>query len=134
MRQIGTVESLYNNTAQIRIKRASACGENCSSCKGGCVPTEILVKAKNHIGAKKGDIVAIEMESKKVLGAAALVYIIPLIFLIAGYILGEYLTKNENWGILIGVAATFFVYLIIIAVDRKMKNKFDINIVKIINV
>ena len=54
MREIGIVESVENGYARVRIRRKSACGENCANCKGGCAPTEQLVSALNEADAKTG--------------------------------------------------------------------------------
>lgn len=124
MKQIGIVEKTENDTAVVRIKRASACGENCASCKGGCTPTEQTVTAKNTVGAKTGDNVIISLETHDVLFAAFLVYILPLIVLFAVYMLCTVLKKSEVTAAVCGVFAMLFSFIAARIFDRKTKNKY----------
>lgn len=83
MKKKGIVVSAEGNNAHIRIQRESACGGNCASCASSCAK-ETVVTAINKAGAAAGDYVELEMESSRVLGAAVLVYVIPLLMLDAG--------------------------------------------------
>jgi len=86
--QIVTVRALYpDGTAEVACRRASACGGDCGHC-GGCTNAQtVLVRAYNPIGAKPGDRVVVESASCQVLGAAAAVYLLPVLFLLGGYAL-----------------------------------------------
>ena len=88
MEQIVTVRALYpDGTAEVACRRASACGGDCGHC-GGCTNAQtVLVRAYNPIGAKPGDRVVVESASSQVLGAAAAVYLLPVLFLLGGYAL-----------------------------------------------
>ena len=88
MEQIVTVRALYpDGTAEVACRRASACGGDCGHC-GGCTNAQtVLVRAYNPIGAKPGDRVVVESASCQVLGAAAAVYLLPVLFLLGGYAL-----------------------------------------------
>lgn len=88
MEQIVTVRALYpDGTAEVACRRASACGGDCGHC-GGCINAQtVLVRAYNPIGAKPGDRVVVESASCQVLGAAAAVYLLPVLFLLGGYAL-----------------------------------------------
>lgn len=123
MLQTGIVKKLNNNTADVEITRSSACGDNCASC-GLCPGRTATVTAVNEPNAKVGDTVIIDMSDKKVLGAAALVYIAPLAALIAGYLLCRAVTQHEGISILTGflfLAAAFFV---ISRADRRLHKKY----------
>ena len=87
MEQIVTVRALYpDGTAEVACRRASACGGDCGHC-GGCTNAQtVLVRAYNPIGAKPGDRVVVESASCQVLGAAAAVYLLPVLFLLGGAI------------------------------------------------
>lgn len=124
MKQIGIVEKTENDIAVVRIKRASACGENCASCKGGCTPTEQTVTAKNTVGAKTGDNVIISLETHDVLFAAFLVYILPLIVLFAVYMICTVLKKSEVTAAVCGVFAMLFSLIAARIFDRKTENKY----------
>ena len=83
-----TVRALYpDGTAEVACRRASACSGDCGHC-GGCTNAQtVLVRAYNPIGAKPGDRVVVESASCQVLGAAAAVYLLPVLFLLGGYAL-----------------------------------------------
>ena len=85
MEQIGEVVEIQGSKALVRIQRASACGENCAQCEGGCKPTSTVVKANNSISAKVGDTVKIEMNSLAFMSLAFIGYILPIIICIATY-------------------------------------------------
>ena len=83
-----------NGTAQVACLRQSACSGDCHKCSGcGAVQQSMLLTARNPIGARPGDIVIIESASGPVLAGAAVLYMVPLVLFIAGYLLGEHL-----WG------------------------------------
>lgn len=133
MKEIGRVERVDKNYIWVRVIRKSACGENCASCKGGCVPTERTVCVKNTMDCQSGDKVILEMSSHKVIGAAFLVYIIPLIALFLGYFLGEYIFKNEGSAVITGVIAMAVSLALIKIFDKKSTGKFMAEITGILN-
>ncbi|MFR8332025.1 MAG: SoxR reducing system RseC family protein [Oscillospiraceae bacterium] len=83
MEQIVTVRALYDDgTAEIVCRRASACSGDCGHC-GGCTDAQtVLARANNPIGAKPGDRVVVQSASSQVLGAAVVVYLLPLSLLL----------------------------------------------------
>lgn len=93
MKQKVRVLSVEGTLAKVIHKRPTACHGDCDHCAGGCgsmAATErIIVEAENLIGAKPGDTVIIEGESRKVAWAIALVYVIPLVLFFLGYFLGQ---------------------------------------------
>lgn len=81
---------MEDGTAQVVKMRESACSGDCHKCAGCGAAREMLVlNAKNPIGAKPGDKVVLRSDSAPVLQAAAILYILPLILFLAGYLLGE---------------------------------------------
>lgn len=107
MKQKVMVLSTSGNMARVSYRRPTACHGDCSKCAGGCgsmaAKEEIIVSAENLIGAKTGDSVYIEGETKKVAWAIVLVYVIPVVLFLTGYFLGQ------QWGCgnLIGVLSFF---------------------------
>lgn len=120
MTQIGRVVSATEGLAQVEVQRASACGENCAHCKGGCVPTHHLATVKNTAGAHEGDMVRIETQDGAVLKSACMVYLLPLFILFVCYGATEMLfaiaTLSATAGV-IGMVAGLFVLR---ALDRKI--------------
>ena len=78
-----------DGSAQVVYVRQSACSGDCHKCSGcGAVQQAMIVTARNAIGAKPGELVIVEAETAPVLKAAAVLYLLPLALLIAGYLVG----------------------------------------------
>lgn len=88
MRQKATVEAVQpDGTATLLIRRQSACSGDCHKCGGcGAVGQTLRIRADNPIGALAGELVYVESESRTVLSAAALVYLLPAVLFVAGYL------------------------------------------------
>lgn len=87
MKQIATVVRMIGqDMAEVTTVRQSACAHNCADCAGcGTQPVSITVYAKCSFGVLPGDKVEIYSDNR-VLGYAALVYLVPLALFLAGYI------------------------------------------------
>lgn len=140
MRQKAVVLETEGNIALIEVSRASMC-EGCkknSGCDHHCDISGIMstggkmqAKAENKIGAKIGETVEVETESRKVLGYATLVFIVPIIICAVCYYIASMITSNE--GITVAAAAVGFVltFAVIAAADREITKKApDIKIVR----
>ena len=123
MVQTGLIKKLHGNIADVEIHRSTACGDNCASC-GLCNGRTTIVKAANAAGAAEGDTVVIDMADKKVLGAAFLVYIVPLVLLVAGYFIGSALFKTEPGGIFTGFLLMLLSFLPIVFLDRRSRQRY----------
>ena len=132
MKQTGIVEAVNGSDVKVRVKRSSACGDNCASCGLGCGGREIVVTAENKAGAKKGDTVEIEMKSSKILGAAAWVYMIPVIFFIIGDIIFNSIFHNELIAAAGGLGTMAAIYIAIIVINRKNKDKYRLIVEKVV--
>ena len=118
MEQIGEVVELKGTDAVVRIKRASACGENCSECGGGCKPTASMVTAVNGLSAKVGDTVKLQMNSASFLLLAFIGYILPIIVCIAVYFIVKSITDNILIADISAVSSIAPVLLIFFIVDK----------------
>ncbi len=95
MKEIGIVIKSSGDLCEVSVRRKTACGENCASCKATCSSREHICTAKNLAGAKIGDRVALETDSKKVLKSAFLVYISPILAFLAVYaIVSSYFSQG----------------------------------------
>jgi len=133
MEKIARIVSEEGNYAKIEIIRASACGEKCGSCSGGCSSTGIYVKALNEAGGKPGQMVKIELETSTVMKAAFLAYVLPLIMLVLGVLLGAYIhprldfnISSEALSLLFGVAFLIISYGILKVFDISYSSKGNI--------
>jgi len=95
MEQLVKVQSTApDGTAQVLCVRESACSGDCHKCSGcGAAKETLVLTAKNPIGAREGDLVIVQSASGPVLAAAAMLYMVPIVLFIGGYLLGEHL-----WG------------------------------------
>jgi sigma-E factor negative regulatory protein RseC len=127
--------------AKVEIRRVSACGESCASCKGGCAPTNTYVEAENNIGAKLGQYVEIEMSTKTFLTAVLITYGLPLIMLFVGIFSGSALANslglkmNSDFaGVLLGFLLMALSYIVISKQDKKYskQGKIKFEIIKIL--
>lgn len=112
-----------NGTAEVLLIRESACSGDCHKCSGcGAQKETMLVTAVNAIGAKVGDQVVIESATGPVLKAAAMLYILPVVLFLAGYLLGEHLWSK---GPLLGVIGIIVGLLLVKLYDRHLQKKKD---------
>lgn len=122
MKQKVMVRSVSGETAQVQYHRPTACHGDCSKCAGGCgamaAQEEIVVTAQNLIGAKVGDTVYIEGETKKVAWAILLVYVIPVVLFLIGYFLGQQWDRGNLIGIL-----GFFLGLVLAVLESRRQRK-----------
>ena len=88
MAQIATVERILDGDhAVISVPRKSACGHDCEECAGcGVSGAAVRAKAINPVGAKPGQKVVVQSDTKKMLRIVALVYLIPVVLFILGYV------------------------------------------------
>lgn len=119
MTQIGKVTAVSGCMATVEVRRASACGENCAQCRGGCSPTKHRAAVKNTAGADVGDMVQIETPDGVVLKSALLVYFLPIVILFICYGIVQVLFEHTAVSILAGLFGLCAGFLILRTVDRK---------------
>ena len=130
MQMTGTVRKAEGGIAYVVVKRQSACGENCGNCSG-CKDKTNEVIAKNTMGALAGDSVVVSMESKKVLMAAFLFYIMPLIIFFCSYGIVYVLKLLELYCIIFALGIAFIYYILLYFYDKKNTDKYQHEIIKI---
>ena len=88
MTQIATVERIIDaDHAVISVPRKSACGHDCEECAGcGVSGAAVRAKAANPIGARPGEKVVVQSNTKKMLGIVTLVYATPVALFLLGYL------------------------------------------------
>ncbi len=112
MTQVATVTALpglAGGQVEVTVTRLSACSHDCESC-GGCGgrTASLVVRADSDIPLALGDRVEI-CSGNKVLGAAALVYLGPVVLFLLGYLLPSALPEGARYlcgglGFLLGLA------------------------------
>ncbi len=108
----GVVRAIQGRMALVMTRMEPECEsckakEACFTFGGGGANTE--VRARNTVGAEVGDIVTISMAGSSLIKVSFLVYMLPILALIAGIVFGHWLSSvipvNEN--ILVAVFGLF---------------------------
>lgn len=132
MDQIGYVVYSDNDTAVLDVRRVTACGDKCGTCGSGCNVPATRIKVKNVLGVKLGDFVEVRMKTSAVLKSAFIAYIIPLVMLLIGILLGMNISKGlgmssyESIGFLTGLIFLAISFIILRYMDNKMKKDKNI--------
>ena len=134
LQQVGTATDIKGNKAIVMLRRATACGESCGSC-GGCETTIRKVEAGNSVGAQVGQNVLMEMDDSRILIAAFLVYMVPIIMLFVGYVVGFSIFSKQGAGAASAIVFMLISFVIVKLIDRRLKDSsnYQLNISKIIS-
>lgn len=94
--ECGEVVGVGPGSVDVRVARTEACA-NCSHCtrvgKDGMVITDV----RNDLGAGEGDRVEVEIPPGTDLRAGVYAYILPVVALLVGYVLGYTVGKLAGW-------------------------------------
>ena len=91
MKEIGRVIAVESDKATVRLVRHAQC-EKCGACGMGASPLMDFT-VYNKIGARPGQDVVVTISDYSLFRAAFLVYSIPLIMLVLGYLVGEQVAR-----------------------------------------
>ncbi|MBQ3938277.1 MAG: SoxR reducing system RseC family protein, partial [Clostridia bacterium] len=131
LRTVGTVTELNGNKAKVVFTRSKACGDchACVSFGSDQAETELA----NTLGAKVGDRVSIELHSGSVFTASLIMYGIPLVALLAGVLIGSFI--SDLFTAVFGIGAAVIAFLIIRLFEPKFKKmgKFDPRMIEIVS-
>lgn len=128
MEQIGFVINTKDDMAKVIVNRVSACGGSCSSCGSSCNTSGVELEIKNTLGAKPGDYVELKANTSQILKTAFIIYLIPLLLMIAGIIGGVLIFKSigyenyETYGFIVGLVFLGLSYVLLKIIDSKAKN------------
>jgi sigma-E factor negative regulatory protein RseC len=89
-----------NDTAEVLLDRHSGCS-GCQSIDGGCSSCrtsaqKMQSRVANPVGARVGDVVKIRLSSGSLFAGAAILYLIPMVCLLAGAFAGSWLSAMLN--------------------------------------
>ena len=142
MEQVGFVKEILDNKAKVEVARSNMC-EGCAKkeCSGECTVQDMFVSnkkvnviANNEIGAKVGDKVLLESQTSTILKYAAIVFIVPIVFFIAAYLITMKISSDENLALIISVAS-FILCFAVIGIYEKVvsKRRSSVDIIKVIS-
>lgn len=117
---------LSGGMAEVVVTRGTACGSNCGNCESCKFQNELKTLARNKIDASAGQRVIIESKSSKIYGAILLVYILPIVLVLAGYFLAYSLGAAEGVCIAASFAGLVLGGVAIVLSQRIKKNKDQI--------
>jgi sigma-E factor negative regulatory protein RseC len=116
----GTITKVSEDKARVRVRRSSMCDacksrSACSIIGGG---ETMEAEALNTANARVGDRVLLNIPSKSLWKISFILYMLPVIFLIAGVIIGMKLAKNyslepELGALLLGIVGCIVSFLLI---------------------
>ena len=123
---------LPDNMAEVAVARTTACGGNCGSCESCIFQSEIKTVARNLIDARPGQTVVIARKSSTVFGAAALVYLMPIVLFLLGYALAFLAGAAEEICIAVSFAALLLsgVILVLSQKHKKKQQAFTFDIIR----
>ncbi len=110
----GIVTKVSSSTAWVKCSKSAAC-ESCSA-KGFCDTVggsddDVEVEAINAVEAKVEDRVTISFETSSLLKVSFLVYMVPVLFLILGVVVGDKIAVIFNYNQSIFSVLTGFLFL-----------------------
>ncbi|MGE5561216.1 MAG: SoxR reducing system RseC family protein [Chloroflexota bacterium] len=122
MQELGIVAAVHGSVADVRITRTTACA-TCGKCHGFDENQQLIIKARNAVGATTGDAVRLEMEGVSVLKAASVVYGLPLLAAMVGFFIGSAIHLPGGRDLTGWLGATGFVLALVVVwlYDRRLK-------------
>jgi len=116
--------------AEVVTKRRDACGD-CGAghrCTAFAGSSKMLIKALNRAGANEGDHVVIDLASGGVIQSAAILYVIPVLGLIFGAVIGSTLDpgwpfKGTDASMLFTFLGLAFGFLVTVLISRHLSKK-----------
>lgn len=141
LQEEGLVRSLHGSLAMVEAVSSDACS-HCGA-KGACQflggERVRAVPAENPVGAQVGDRVLLAAPRRGVLTAGFLVYMVPVLALIAGAALGQRLGPDWSLGaqggsVLLGVVSLVVTWLVLRRVSLRLGRNasFKVKIVRVL--
>ena len=122
MKQNGVVTKLLDKgRAEVAVERGTACGGHCDGCETCIYATKLLVSAENAVYAQPGDQVVLESGTKAIMGAALLIYMLPLALLFAGYAVGAGCGLSQGLCAVSGIASAAFGGILAVLIGRRRR-------------
>ena len=122
MKQNGVVTKLMaDGRAEVSVERGTACGGHCDGCETCIYASTLRVPAENPVCARPGDRVILESGAGEVLGAAALVYLVPVLLFFLGYAAGALLGLGQGACVLTSLAGAVLGAAAAVAIGRRKR-------------
>lgn len=116
----GKVTKINNDKVTVTFKRGAGCG-SCKACSEGQNQNEMEIVAYNDCNAKLGDTVAVSIETAFMLKATVIMYVMPLITMVLGFLIGSLVSELVSF--ITGLVFLAITYLVIRKNDYKFQNR-----------
>ncbi len=141
MTEQAVVRSVHGGAARVEAVESDAC-LSCGA-RGAChslsSDRKREITALNQAGAREGDRVLLAIPRKAALGAGFLVYIVPIMALIAGAVVGKRLAPELGWqvqngAVALGLASLAACWLALRWVSKRLgkRRDFSVTIVRVL--
>ena len=110
-----------NNVAKIKVIRSSTCGE-CKACILGNTESSVILPARNDVGAVVGDTVYFVAKQKPWF-ATLLLFLFPLVLLLAGLIVSLLIGVDELISVAIGLGCMAIGFISVLILDKTYFSK-----------
>ena len=108
-----------NEMVTVKFERPEACGK-CNACGAGSQKGEVTLPSAYQVGQW----VRVELPETRFLQATALVYVIPLLGLLAGMMIGWWLGNSSDMWTILGAAFGLIVALVTLyTIDKRISQK-----------
>lgn len=115
----GIVQSVENNHATVKFYKDSACA-SCSACSGDNKFGQTLsLKLEEGTAVRAGQEITIEIDDGILLKLSFIVYILPAVAMILGYLLLHFLKFSEGISILGSFSALVITFIGLFFYDKK---------------
>ncbi len=132
MAEKAKVISIENNVLTCVLQRSDACGD-CHACDISENKKEMILTAYNQCDAKVGETVEIELSTKAMMTATVIMYVVPLITMFLGFLIGNQF--SETFSFTLGIVFLVITYLIIRLFNKRIdKNKYMASAIRVVNI
>ena len=128
----GLVKEVNGDTIKVNLYKESACA-HCSGC-GNDRKMGTTLEFKCNEKVEIGNVITFEIEDKSLLNIAALVYLLPIFFMIVGYYIGEHLGFTEGKRVGASFMGLFLSFGLIHIFDRLKGSKIVDNKIKVVKI
>jgi sigma-E factor negative regulatory protein RseC len=122
------VKTSEDGWAEVVTDKLDACAECTSSrsCHSDCKSTRVRTRVYNSAGAHEGDTVVIYVSPSSVLKSAAILYLVPVVFLLSGALVGSSVAARLGMGesgsaLLFGLTGLTIGFLMVRAFSTRLK-------------
>ncbi len=116
----GRVTKVTGEKVTVVFKRGAACG-SCKACSEGQNENEMEISAYNDCDAQIGDTVAVKMEAEFMLKATLIMYGLPLVTMMLGFAIGNFISAIVAFGT--GILFMLLTYFIIKKNEYRFQNR-----------